>query len=312
MTGDFASLSLTDIKVLALTLQLEWEANGREHLRDEPVKLQTKAGNTTVQPIPIKESNVENEEPSTKKKRVRPKKKEKKNADVEMSQEPELSAEPAETQKDEIVESDSDGEWITPQNISEHKKKDSNLGLAEIQPQKSISVGCITDDFAMQNVLLQMKLNLLSIDGMLIKKLKNWVLRCHACFKITTQMDKVFCPTCGNNTLIRTSIAIDQNGKMTIYLKKNFQYNNRGTVYSIPAPKGGRNSKDLILREDQNEHLKALAAKKRLDKKALNQDVTMDELLAFGQPGARLSATGNPVIGYGRKNPNDVRNRKKK
>jgi uncharacterized membrane protein YqaE (UPF0057 family) len=36
-TGDFASLSLTDIKVLALTLQLEWEIKGRDHLRKDPV-----------------------------------------------------------------------------------------------------------------------------------------------------------------------------------------------------------------------------------------------------------------------------------
>ena len=35
-TGDYASLSLTDIKVLALTLQLEWERVGRDHLRSEP------------------------------------------------------------------------------------------------------------------------------------------------------------------------------------------------------------------------------------------------------------------------------------
>jgi rRNA maturation endonuclease Nob1 len=35
-TGDYASLSLTDIKVLALTLQLEWEKVGRDSTSSEP------------------------------------------------------------------------------------------------------------------------------------------------------------------------------------------------------------------------------------------------------------------------------------
>lgn len=152
-----------------------------------------------------------------------------------------------------------------------------------------------------------MKLHLVSVDGMLINRLKTWVLRCHACFKTTTLFDKVFCPSCGNSTLLRTSVTVNANGVMKVYLKKNFQYRNRGTVYSIPAPKGGRKSSDLILREDQNEHKKALLVQKRLEKKAMNQDIGMEALLMFGQPGAKLNATGAPIIGYGRKNINEAR-----
>ncbi len=37
-TGDFYSLSNTDIKVLALTLTLEREANGIDHIRTEPLR----------------------------------------------------------------------------------------------------------------------------------------------------------------------------------------------------------------------------------------------------------------------------------
>ena len=39
-------------------------------------------------------------------------------------------------------------------------------------------VGCVTVDFAMQNVLMQMGLGLYSIRGVAIRKLKQWVLRC--------------------------------------------------------------------------------------------------------------------------------------
>ena len=34
-----------------------------------------------------------------------------------------------------------------------------------------------------QNVLIQMGLNVISVDGMLIRQAKSFVLRCYACFK---------------------------------------------------------------------------------------------------------------------------------
>lgn len=80
---------------------------------------------------------------------------------------------------------DGEGEWITPSNVGIHKSRALDLlpsakgkGKEEI-----IGVGCMTADFAMQNVLLQMGLNLVSTDGKKIDKVKSWVLRCHACFK---------------------------------------------------------------------------------------------------------------------------------
>jgi RNA-binding protein NOB1 len=118
-------------------------------------------------------------------------------------------------------------------------------------------------------------------------------------------MDRIFCESCGNNSLLRTSVSVGKGGEMKIHLKQNFQYNNRGTKYSIPAPKGGRKSNDLILREDQKEYQRAIAQKKRMDKKIMNQEMTMDELVSFVRDG-RLTATGAPIIGHGRKNVNQV------
>jgi RNA-binding protein NOB1 len=70
-----------------------------------------------------------------------------------------------------------EGGWITPENI-----KAVNSGKGEALTGKN-NVGCVTTDFAMQNVLLQMGLNLISIDGMLLKNVKQWVLRCYGCNK---------------------------------------------------------------------------------------------------------------------------------
>ena len=86
------------------------------------------------------------------------------------------------------VEDDSEGEWITPENVSLHKARalgltPSETGSVKGENKEIISVGCITADFAMQNALLQMGLSLVGMEGKRIQKVKTWVLRCHACFK---------------------------------------------------------------------------------------------------------------------------------
>ena len=84
---------------------------------------------------------------------------------------------------------DGEGEWITPSNVAIHKSRaldllpGNELGGKHTKGDQPIGSGCMTADFAMQNVLLQMGLNLVSLEGKRIEKVKNWVLRCHACFK---------------------------------------------------------------------------------------------------------------------------------
>lgn len=110
---------------------------------------------------------------------------------------------PTHVHDDEQEEDDEDvgGEWITPSNITQHKNKALGLVVEESEaiPEKpsgrrrrgkkkgssggSLSVACMTGDFAVQNVLLQMGLRLVSVDGARIERVKSWVLRCHACYK---------------------------------------------------------------------------------------------------------------------------------
>lgn len=90
--------------------------------------------------------------------------------------------------EDPSDEEDGEGEWITPDNVALHKSKALDLlpddGLGSKKKKDEITdVGCMTADFAMQNVLLQMGLNLVGLEGRRIEKVKTWVLRCHACFK---------------------------------------------------------------------------------------------------------------------------------
>ena len=81
-------------------------------------------------------------------------------------------------------DSDSDGgDWITPSNLKQKQAEDAAPDSAEATPQKKMEVAVLTTDFAMQNVLLQMGLNLMGVEGKKIDRVKTWVLRCHACFK---------------------------------------------------------------------------------------------------------------------------------
>ena len=83
---------------------------------------------------------------------------------------------------------DGEGEWITSSNVGVYKSRALNLLPQDAKKtgklaKEKVHVGCMTADFAMQNVLLHMGLNLVGVEGKRITSVKSWVLRCHACFK---------------------------------------------------------------------------------------------------------------------------------
>ncbi|KAJ3120955.1 Nin1 binding protein [Nowakowskiella sp. JEL0407] len=250
--------------------------------------------------------------------------------DSQPSNEPEstLEAQPS-TTKTAInpSESDDEGGWITPKNIAKHKNNSKKSRAKNVS--KNMTVACMTADFAMQNVMLQMGLNLISVDGLQIRTVKSWVLRCFACYQVTKQMEKKFCPTCGSPTLIRTSCGVNDDGTVVYYLKKNFQYNLRGTKYSIPKPKSGRHASNIVLREDQKEFSRAMHLASRKQKTTDLFDPDYDPLApSLGKTGRNTAggryagvggestkskgfggASVSGVVGMGRKNPNERRRR---
>jgi RNA-binding protein NOB1 len=110
-------------------------------------------------------------------------------------------------------------------------------------PPISQRTACTTTDFAMQNVILQMNLELLSVDGIKIRKLKSWVTRCGACFKIYADgnsggphgMKRLFCSHCGSDVMQRIAASVDgKTGRLRLHMKKNYKHNLRGTKFSLP------------------------------------------------------------------------------
>lgn len=94
-------------------------------------------------------------------------------------------------------------------------KKDLHSDFLE---QKPATVACLTMDFAMQNVLKQIGLNVVALDGRVIKQMRTFIFRCYACFKTTSIMTKVFCPSCGNKTLKKVAVTLNDEGKQQIHI----------------------------------------------------------------------------------------------
>jgi len=97
---------------------------------------------------------------------------------------------------DGATSSDDGGGWITPGNLKEKKRQ---MGALPPENVPKIKVACMTTDFAMQNVLKQLGLQIMSVNGLIIKQTKTWILRCYACYKTTPLMHKQFCPKHGSS-----------------------------------------------------------------------------------------------------------------
>jgi len=175
----------------------------------------------------------------------------------------------------EEVEDDGEG-WITStKDIRKMKSagvldpsrnpqdsENPQLQAAKAGPPTHQRAACTTTDFAMQNVILQMNLELLSVDGIKVRKLKSWVTRCGACYTIHTDAEsttgpnntkRMFCSRCGSDMMQRIAASVDgKSGRLRLHLSKKHKNNLRGSKFALP--KAGTNNKyqgDLLLREDQ-------------------------------------------------------------
>lgn len=286
-------MSATDLQVIALTYELECEVNhGDWRLRREP-------GQKSINgPVPQRTSSEAIEPEQTAKIDEH---KENINSADNQTVGDDLSDD---DQPADDIPSDDDQGWITPETIDQRK------GLS-IAAEQRLQVACITDDYAMQNVLLQIGLNLVNSSGRRIRQVKSYVLRCHACFHITRDMNKKFCPECGNATLLRTSCSTDEHGKFNIYLKKNMQWSTRGQRYPIPKPvhgtSSGKQTPPLILRSDQKEWIRAEKKNARAAKKI---DLDDPDWIPDLVTGKSKHNNRSAFVGSGSRDPNARRRRK--
>ncbi|KAG5884763.1 hypothetical protein JTB14_029243 [Gonioctena quinquepunctata] len=343
-TGDYPSLSATDIKVMALTYQLEKEKVGTDHIRLEPVR-QT-AVITTENKVPDMNPDVTGFFVPSKTKKIVTENVNDTNTDTNskadetdvksdqltdklatlvfnesdpetddvlvpvQSREEENDSE--ETEEDDDSEEDDDIGWITPSNVQSAKKQVNS----ELVTEKRVSVACMTTDFAMQNVLRQMNLNVAALDGRLIKQLRTYILRCYTCFKTTSIMTKKFCPKCGNNTLKKVAVSLDENGKMQIHINTKRPLTGRGKKFSLPRIRGGKHPNNPVLVEDQPMPDNKPTRLARMKNNPLDDDyiagfspfVMRDINSKSAQMGIR---PGQEFKHWMKKNPNEARRKRK-
>lgn len=338
LTGDHPRLSAVDLKVMALTYQLEKQFNGTAHLNTRPrpvVQAKPKQGEEEEDDkdlegfeeecvhIEGKEggqaaAGKEQEEIDPAEFERRPlvdddagwarqarKGTASETGSVKSSATNATSASSAARKKARQLPGWYDGEdddegWITPETIKEEAP-------VEVEERKGEDnrVACATTDQAMQNVLMQIGLRVLDGEGLVVSTVKHFVSKCHACFKICQNTSANFCPHCGNATMMRVSMFVQADGSIT-YSKGIKSFSTRGTRYPLPAPKTGRQKDDLVLREDQ-----LLTSKHRRRKPKVVTDE--DGFTTFsGRVDMKMTMGDQEIIGMGyagggRRNPNSRR-----
>lgn len=130
-TGDYSVLSLADINLLALTLDLHIE-----HIGLEGVNLNVKSITELVEEA---EDDIGNSKTNP---------------------------------VGFVDDSDDEGDWIDEETFT------NALDDLSEEDKKDPVVACMSADFAIQNVLLQMNLFLLAVDSRRIRELRSYLLRC--------------------------------------------------------------------------------------------------------------------------------------
>ena len=180
-----------------------------------------------------------------------------------------------------IDEDDDEEGWITPENL--YTKLDEMNGIHEIKSKNikkkedekienintnkevnidennnneenkindDINVYVNTADFTLQNVCMKMGIPILGVDGLRIRNIKNYILKCTVCYKFIFEIDKKFCPYCGYPYLMKIGYNIFANGEIRINDRKP-EPRKRGQIFDLPAPTTKKNGTVYILTEDQ-------------------------------------------------------------
>ncbi|KAH8582747.1 ART-4 PIN+Zn ribbon involved in RNA metabolism [Cryptosporidium sp. chipmunk genotype I] len=312
-TGDFGFLSETDFQVIALTLAYHKKYDEISKLNNRPkqITLVTKAEEAgrfeegmdedlekvNMEADERKEESTEDEEDWETAKGQNNRREE---VQSEEKEEDEEDGRISKSLEDDVFS----GGWITKANIT------SVMGGLSSGSQSHFVVACMTTDYSMQNVLLQMGLNLVEIHGLSVKTIKRWGLLCCGCYTFERDTSRKFCGKCGNATLDRVPIKVSSDGTIELdcYRKK---VNLRGTIYSIPKPKRGVRNQEIILAEDQ---LMMGGRQRLLSHQRKKWEKACKERDPFSNSGADLESNWGKQfgsfkypeikIGMGRGNPN--------
>ena len=227
-----------------------------------------------------------------------------------------------------INEDDDDEEgWITPENlytkldemngiheINKNKKKkidDNNeikieMNVEEKEEDKNkinddINVFVNTADFTLQNVCMKMGIPIIGVDGLRIRNIKNYILKCTVCNRFIFEIDRKFCDFCGYPYLMKIGYNIFANGEIRIN-DRNPEPRKRGQIFDLPTPSTKKNATVYVLSEDQ-------IPKKGFNKRDINIDKILENYENFKElpkpdNGIKINSSKQYKWGFPKRNPN--------
>ena len=240
-----------------------------------------------------------------------------------------------------INEEDDEDDWITPENLytkldemngvhefkNKKKKEDDKINVInndnniemnidnddeDKKNKDEINVYVNTADFTLQNACMKMGIPILGVDGLRIRNIKNYILKCTVCYKFIFEIDKKFCPYCGYPYLMKIGYNIYANGEMKINDRKP-EPRKRGQIFDLPAPSTKKNGTVYILTEDQ-------IPKKGFNKRDIDINKILENYESFKElpkhdSNIQINSSKQYKWGFPKKNPNIAKkyyNKKKK
>lgn len=235
LSNDLSYLSIADLSVISLAYETIINIGKGDLIRKEPTKYQV-----------VDKDKMEKE--------LKKKKKEEQKNNTE-----------EDGFGDEGEGEDDDDGWITPENIDSKLGKITNIekDKPEVEKEKNntekdqslenlkkINVFVNSADFTLQNVCLKMGIPVMGVDGLQIRKIKNYIYKCTTCSTFIFDTSKKFCDFCGYPYLMKIGYNIYSNGDIKINDRKP-EPRRRGNQFDLPKPSLSKKGVVYILAEDQ-------------------------------------------------------------
>ena len=223
--------------------------------------------------------------------------------DQPMDEQLDLEDSDSQISESESESDDGEGGWVTPENYADLK---SNVAGVSTEVE-SARVSVMSGDYSVQNVCLQMGLGVLSYENLRIRSVKQWGLLCVACWGLTRDTQKAFCPKCGNDSIRRVSVLTNAEGEVTLAGGRPRRPQLKGTIFSIPKHRGGRDPNRPIFAEDEiylGGRDRDLRRRQKQFEKELEERLTLGNDEGFGFMNGISAGAPKLVAGYGRRNQN--------
>jgi RNA-binding protein NOB1 len=287
-SNDLVNLSIPDLSIIALAYEVNSnELNNIDLMRLEPI-----------------EYKIEKKEYKSKKNHEKKYDEE----GFEIVQKNKIEEDEDNNMDFETVWGQDDSEWINSNNLENKLSKFKSY--EQTSTKKTEGTFVVSDDFTIQNVCLKMRINIISVNGMIVKGVKNYLLKCYSCNQFNYDTSILFCKNCGYNTLMKIGYTINEKGEGIIY-DKDADKRSRGVQFDLPKPTIGKKATVYVLAEDQlpnyvnNSKKKDIDIESNLDKILENYD-QYKNLLKIKQDGRILDgqSSKNFIWGYPKQNPN--------